>query len=159
MITSNANQGQAPSIRTNAARIGAYPGFALTALSALGGVSFEGTSLASWIAPVAITVGMIVGWWHAPHVVAAPRWPSGRLLLMGFEATTLGLVMMAVLGGIGTPLGSPALDGIAAFATGAAFVALFGLLLFGLPMVVVATAAAFVWAEVLRRRYPLEPLQ
>lgn len=158
MVASNAREGQVPSIRTYGARIGAYPGLALTALFAVGGVSFESISLASWIAPMAIPVGMAVGWWHAPHVVEASRWPFGRLLLMGLEATSLGLALIAVLGGAGTLLGSPALDGIAAFAAGAAFVAFFGLLLFGLPMVAVATAAAFAWAAVLRRRYPPEPL-
>ncbi len=138
---------QVRAIRRRGAQLGGAPGLVFAVVLTFAYGTFALTDTSTLVGLIAIGVGMLLGWWHAPAVRAAPRWPVLRLLLIASEAVVLGLLAVAVLDGWLTS----AAHGLDDFTMVASSLMLLGLWLFGPPMLLVTLLSANAWAWLLRR--------
>lgn len=112
----------------------------------------------AYILPLSLPVGVALAWRHGRAVVASPRFPAGRVLLMTLQALVVGALLVGMVSVLVPDVYTiGAADGIWGGIGKAFSVALLGIVFFGIPMLAIIAPIVTVWAVVVRRLHRERP--
>ena len=137
-----------PTTPNDAPRHARLAGFIVASGVAIAVVAIERLTLHTWITALGLVIGPYLGWCLGPDAATFRR-PARTVVEMAVVATVIGAVLVAMLMVLTTP--SEASPELATQLAPIIVIAMFGLLIYGLPALFVTTLCALTWYVMVHR--------